>query len=122
MMAAYDIAKQRKHFGRTISAKNSNATYFSYKNRMNNNSATAVDQQNDYDHGFETASVCSLTVKIDENAEKIDTLTDEIKELKALLHQNHQTINQLLMSLKADGKQSKDKRSLHKHDCTLKTD
>lgn len=38
-----------------------------------------------------------LTAKVDENAEKIDVLTQEIRELKSVLHQNNQVIDQLLV-------------------------
>lgn len=96
LMLAYETAKARKHFGHTISAKNSNATtYFSYKNKSEN-SAIALSDHVDSDYCFETDSMCTLTNKIDENAEKIDILTQEIRELKTAMTQNQKVIDQLL--------------------------
>lgn len=85
LMAAYEVGKQRKHFGHTISARSSAATYFQYKNKYNNNNS----QESDY--GFDTSSICTLQTKVEDNAERIEILTHEIRELKqALIHQQQQ--------------------------------
>ncbi|KAL5287879.1 Wtrw family protein [Megaselia abdita] len=100
LMSAYDVGKARKHFGHTISASNSAAaSYFSYKvknpttNHHNHNhmhSATNNNNSQESDYGFDTASVCTLTTKIEDNADRITTLTTEVKELKQLLLQQQQ--------------------------------
>lgn len=102
LMSAYETAKSRKHFGHTVSAKNSNVSYFSYKNKLDNSSATALqstmDRSVDSDY-FETDSMCTLTNKVEENAEKIETLTTEIRELKQTISQNHKVMEQLVTLL-----------------------
>uniref|UniRef100_A0A7G3B1J9 Putative transient receptor potential channel pyrexia n=1 Tax=Lutzomyia longipalpis TaxID=7200 RepID=A0A7G3B1J9_LUTLO len=108
--AAYEVGRQRKHFGHTISARNSTATYFSYKNPIKLDAKVAegklmVDNNNvnirsgESDCGFETESICTLTTKVEESAEKIEMLTNEVKELKAILHQNHALIDQVMTLL-----------------------
>lgn len=95
LMTAYETAsKTKKHYA--VSAKNSNISYFSYKNKLENNSATAlVERSVDSDY-FETESMCTLTNKIEESAEKIDQLTNEIRELKMLISQDHHVIEKLM--------------------------
>lgn len=105
LMAAYETAKSRKSFGHTVTAKNSTVTYFSYKNKLENNSSTAlVERSGDSDYGFETDSMCTLTNKVEESAEKIDQLTQEVRELKAAMHQNHKVMDQLLTVLASQQK------------------
>uniref|UniRef100_A0A1B0GL76 Putative conserved plasma membrane protein n=1 Tax=Lutzomyia longipalpis TaxID=7200 RepID=A0A1B0GL76_LUTLO len=110
LKAAYEVGRQRKHFGHTISARNSTATYFSYKNPIKLDAKVAegklmVDNNNvnirsgESDCGFETESICTLTTKVEESAEKIEMLTNEVKELKAILHQNHALIDQVMTLL-----------------------
>ncbi|XP_019534881.2 transient receptor potential channel pyrexia [Aedes albopictus] len=99
MMAAYEVAKQRKHLGTTISNRNSTVTFFNFKNKFESStstSAVAMDRSADSDCGFETASICTLTTKIDENAEKIELLKHEIRDLKGTLLQNQHVLEQLL--------------------------
>uniref|UniRef100_A0A1L8DIW8 Ion transport domain-containing protein n=1 Tax=Nyssomyia neivai TaxID=330878 RepID=A0A1L8DIW8_9DIPT len=121
LKAAYEVGRQRKHFGHTISARNSTATYFSYKNpmkmdtklpdgklMMENNNIRSGDS----DCGFETESICTLTTKVEENAEKIEILTNEVKELKAILHQNHALIDQM-MTLVSKNQHNSNHKSHH---------
>lgn len=101
MMAAYDTAKVKRHFGTTVSAKNQTINYFSYKNKLENNGSTTVglmDRSVDSDY-FETESLCTLTNKIEENAEKIEQLTSEIRELKTLIGQDRQSMDKWLQNL-----------------------
>lgn len=102
MMAAYDTAKVKRHFGNTVSAKNQTINYFSYKNKMENNGSSTVgglmDRSVDSDY-FETESLCTLTNKIEENAEKIDQLTSEIRELKTLIGHDRQLMEKWLQTL-----------------------
>lgn len=101
LMSAYETAKSKKHFGNTVSAKNSTISYFTYKNKLENNSATALmDRSVDSDY-FETDSMCTLTNKIEENAEKIDLLTNEIRDLKNIISFDRKLIEQLLTTLNA---------------------
>lgn len=101
LMSAYETAKSKKHFGNTVSAKNSTISYFSYKNKLENNSATALmDRSVDSDY-FETDSMCTLTNKIEENAEKIDQLSNEIRDLKTVITCDRKLIEQLLAKLTA---------------------
>lgn len=94
MMSAYDIAKTRKHLGHTISSKGSTATYFSYKSKLENN-----NDKSDSDGGFDSASVCTLQNKIDDNAERIELLTLEVRDLKDVLAANQKTVEKLLAVL-----------------------
>jgi hypothetical protein len=106
LMSAYETAKSRKHFGHTISAKTSNATtYFSYKNKSEN-SATALSDHVDSDYCFETDSMCTLANKIDENAEKLEVLTQEVRELKVSICQSQKVIDQLLTIISNQQKNS----------------
>lgn len=54
------------------------------------------DIDENHDLGLESASVLALTSRIEENGEKIDLLANEIRELKSVLHQSHQVIDQLV--------------------------
>ncbi|XP_011184840.1 transient receptor potential channel pyrexia isoform X1 [Zeugodacus cucurbitae] len=86
LMKAYEVGKMRKHFGHTISAKGTAATYLQYKNKYNDNQT-----QNYSMNDMETVHFNTLTTKIDENAERIEFLTQEIQELKqALITQQQQ--------------------------------
>lgn len=51
---------------------------------------------------FETDSMCTLTNKIEENAEKTDQLTNEIRELKTVIGQDRKLIEQLITALKVN--------------------
>ncbi|XP_063706210.1 transient receptor potential channel pyrexia [Culicoides brevitarsis] len=96
LMAAYEIAKHRKPTGHTVvQQKNPQSNYFSYKTKYNNNNLSTIIMDRDQDC-YETDSICTLTTKIEENADKIDKLSNEIKELKSALNQNHKVIEQLL--------------------------
>ncbi|KAI9579792.1 hypothetical protein GQX74_000580 [Glossina fuscipes] len=89
LMKAYEVGKMRKHFGHTISAKNS-ATYLSYKNKYNNDSnQTPTTPYATED--LEATLIGSLTTKIDDNTDRIEYLTQEIQELRqALITQQQQ--------------------------------
>ncbi|CRK98534.1 CLUMA_CG011885, isoform B [Clunio marinus] len=102
LMSAYEKARTKKHTGNTVSVKNSTISYFTYKNKLENNSSNALmDRSVDSDY-FETESLCTLTNKIEENAEKIDQLSNEIRELKNVIGQDRTLIERLiqLMSTK----------------------
>lgn len=101
LMAAYDIAKAKKHFGNTVSAKNQTINYFSYKNKLEQNGSSTVALMNrsiDSDY-FETESLCTLSNKIEENAEKIEQLTTEIRDLQIAIRQDRQYFGNLLQNL-----------------------
>lgn len=112
MMAAYDIGRQRRHTGHTISARNSTATtYFTYKTKLTENNNQQLQQMNsisdrsqESDYGFDSASVCALSNRIDENADRIGELTQEIRELKNALNQNYKVIDQLLVVISTQHK------------------
>lgn len=122
LMAAYELGKQKKHFSHTISSRpaTANSSYFTHKKETNKtlNAATegspfpvVVNESSvDSDCGFETESVCTLTVKIDENAEKIDILTNEVRELKAILHQSHSLVDQLMTVISTQQKNQYNKK------------
>lgn len=77
MMAAYDIAKTRKPHGHTISSKGSSVTQ-SFKKLENNNRSTTNEFS--YDASFYT-----LQMKVDEGTERIEILSNEVRELKDLI-------------------------------------
>jgi hypothetical protein len=121
LMSAYETAsKARKHFGSPGITKNSHISYFSYKNKLENSSATALAERSVDSDYFETDSMCTLTNKIEESAEKIDLLTCEIRELKSVIGQDRKIIEQLITLLsvqqqiandeKANGKSKLDKK------------
>ncbi|KAJ6632711.1 Transient receptor potential channel pyrexia, partial [Pseudolycoriella hygida] len=93
LMLAYQVGKQRKNFGNTISARNSTATCYNNKFSIENNNCLNKGTTSDLDG----TGICTLTAKVEENAVKIDSLTNEIRELKLVLKQNHQVIDQLLV-------------------------
>jgi hypothetical protein len=95
LMSAYEIASRaRKHY--TVTSKNSNVSYFSYKNKLENNSATALAERSVDSDYFETDSMCTLTNKIEESTEKIDQLTNEIRDLKTMIVQDRVVIDKLI--------------------------
>ncbi|XP_073827735.1 ankyrin repeat domain 61 water witch isoform X2 [Musca autumnalis] len=94
LMKAYEVGKMRKHFGHTISAKNSDATYLSYKNKYNTESViqTPTTPSTPYaPEDFEATVLANINTKIDDNTDRIEYLTQEIQELKqALITQQQQ--------------------------------
>lgn len=89
MMAAYDIAKVRKNNGHTISFKTSSATTNTFRKYNNNNIASMSDYG--YDSGL-----CALQMKVNEESERIESLTDEIRELKEMIKSQQAMIKKLL--------------------------
>lgn len=98
LMCAYEVGKQKKFFDATY-ISNPNGTFLPHvpqKYKSINSSSNLYDRINESDYGIDTESVGTLYNKIDDNAEKIDTLTKEISELKLVLNKNQQVIDQLL--------------------------
>lgn len=100
LMSAYEVGKQRKYVDSTTLSQNTLSTtpYYlhSQKYKLFGENNNFGDRITDSDYGFDTESVGTLSNKIDDNADKIDLLTKEIKDLKTALLQNHQVIDQLL--------------------------
>lgn len=98
LMSAYEVGKQRKFGDTYLSQTTTNGCFPNYgqKFKMMGENNNFFDRINDSDYGLDAESVSSLSNKIDDNAEKIDALTKEISDLKLVLHQNHQVIDQLL--------------------------
>uniref|UniRef100_A0A1A9V0E9 ANK_REP_REGION domain-containing protein n=1 Tax=Glossina austeni TaxID=7395 RepID=A0A1A9V0E9_GLOAU len=97
LMKAYEVGKMRKHFGHTISAKNS-ATYLSYKNKYNNDSnQTPTTPYATED--LEATLIGSLTTKIDDNTDRIEYLTQEIQELRQALVTQQQQASKVIDKL-----------------------
>lgn len=111
LMSAYEVGKQRKFFDTTCISNPNNAysPHYSQKYKMMSDSSNLYDRINESDYGFDTESVGTLSNKIDDNAEKIDALTKEISDLKLILHQNHQVIDQLLTVITNQHKNSLNK-------------
>lgn len=115
LMSAYEVGKQRKLFD-TAYISNTNAgnaaTYspnYLQKYKMISGSTNFYDRINESDYGFDTESVGTLSHKIDDNAEKIESLTKEISDLKVILQKNHQVIDQLLTVITNQHKNSLNK-------------
>lgn len=111
LTSAYEVGKQRK-FIETTCLTNPNNTYssqYAQKYKMMSDSTNLYDRINESDYGFDTESVGTLSNKIDDNAEKIGALTKEISDLKLVLQQNHQVINQLLTVITSQHKNSLNK-------------
>ncbi|XP_022911382.1 transient receptor potential channel pyrexia [Onthophagus taurus] len=82
LKSAHEIAKKRKHYGHTISSHGSTATSYGKKKWMNNN----VDRIETTDLVIDYSNyINNLQVTVDRANEKIDLLTNEIKELKSIL-------------------------------------
>lgn len=102
LMSAYEVGKHRKLFDTAYISNNNGtgtATYspnYLQKYKMISGSTNFYDRINESDYGFDTESVGTLSHKIDDNAEKIESLTKEISDLKIILQKNHQVIDQLL--------------------------
>lgn len=114
LMSAYEVSKQRKFLDTTCLTNPNNAysPQYAQKYRMISDSTNLYDRINESDYGFDTESVGTLSNKIDDNAEKIDALTKEISDLKVVLHQNHQVIDQLLTVITNQHKNSLNKNLL----------
>lgn len=112
LMSAYETAsKARKHFGNPATlSKNANISYFAYKNKLENSSATALAERSVDSDYFETDSMCTLTNKIEESAEKIDLLTNEVRELKSIIGQDRKIIEQLIVLLSVKQQMSSDEK------------
>lgn len=112
LMSAYETAsKARKHFGSPSAlSKNTNISYFAYKNKLENSSATALAERSVDSDYFETDSMCTLTNKIEESAEKIDLLTNEVRELKTIIGQDRKIIEQLIVLLSVKQQMSSDEK------------
>lgn len=112
LMSAYEVGKQRKFFDPTCISNNTYSPQYAQKYKMISDSTNLYDRINESDYGFDTDSVGTLSNKIDDNAEKIDALTKEISDLKLVLHQNHQVIDQLLTVITNQHKNSLNKNLL----------
>lgn len=110
LMKAYEVGKMRKQFGHTISSKNPAENYLSYKNKYNNTNGCVATGYALPDPDPETAQFTTLTNKIDDNADRIEFLTQEIQELKqALISQQQQAskvIDKLLIVISNQQKQN----------------
>lgn len=114
LMSAYEVGKQRKFLETTcISNPNTYSPHYAQKYKMMSDSTNFYDRINESDYGFDTESVGTLSNKIDDNAEKIDALTKEISELKMVLKQNHQVIDQLLTVITNQHKNSLNRSLSH---------
>lgn len=112
LMSAYEVGKQRKLFDTTYISNANGNTYspnFLQKYKMISGSTNFYDRINESDYGFDTESVGTLSHKIDDNAEKIESLTKEISDLKVILTKNHQVIDQLLTVITNQHKNSLNK-------------
>lgn len=111
LMMAYEVGKQRKFLDTTCISNPNNAysPHHLQKYKVMSDSTNFYDRINESDYGFDTESVGTLSNKIDDNAEKIELLTKEISELKLILHQNHQVIDQLLTVITNQHKNSLNK-------------
>lgn len=106
LMRAYEVAKDRKLTENTNSSSDiPDALCHSDKYKIDNNNIKTLPPP-DSDSALDTVSLCALTSKIDENAERLDSLTNEIRELKSILHQNDHVIDQLLLFLANQQKSS----------------
>lgn len=93
LMAAYQIAKQRKQLNPSQSSRNSDLNYDPFKKSANDFTTNYDSPDCEYS---ELESICTLTNKIDENTDKIDQLTNEVYDLKLTLERNHKLMDQLL--------------------------
>lgn len=111
LRAAYEVGVQRKVFHHTVTpVENENAfvnvaphtpTKNPYDTPIKEEKISLGTGGVDIDYGFETESVLNLTSKVDDNVVKIDRLTTEVKDLKALLLNNHSQIERLVAAVSA---------------------
>ncbi|KAK5642694.1 hypothetical protein RI129_008861 [Pyrocoelia pectoralis] len=90
--AAYEIARQRKNYGNTLSYSGSNNA--TWKKWFNNN----LDQQSDIIP--ENPLNTNLQSKMDESNKQIEQLCAEVQDLKIALSQTHHVLEQLLSTMK----------------------
>ncbi|XP_065161577.1 transient receptor potential channel pyrexia [Atheta coriaria] len=101
LKAAHEIAKQRKHYGHTISSQGTHiSTYTAHKKWMNNNIINDQNSEILADYG---CSMTTLQSKVEKSTEQIEHLSGEIRELKIALNNNQQVIEQLLNVLAQKG-------------------
>lgn len=93
LKSAYEIAKQRKHYGHTISSHGSNATSYANKKWMNNNTTDNVagDFPIDYPSSFS-----NLQLKIEKSTDEVKKLCTEVQELKNALSNSQKIVEQLI--------------------------
>ncbi|XP_055603418.1 transient receptor potential channel pyrexia-like [Uranotaenia lowii] len=98
MMAAYEAAMQLKH-PQVNPTVNPAATPITNKYRFQNGTVgpngQPLERIIESDYGFETASICTLTTKIDESSEKLDVLSKDLAELKAVMTTNQALIDKI---------------------------
>lgn len=110
LTSAYEVSKQRKLFNATYLTTPNNTTHYlpnlHQKYKVINDSTNFYDRINESDYGFDTDSVGALSNKIDDSAEKIDALTREVTDLKTVMQKNQQMIDQLLIVITNQQKNS----------------
>ncbi|GAB0098527.1 Ankyrin repeat-containing domain [Sergentomyia squamirostris] len=113
---ALEVGKQRKDLDHTLSNQGSDTSLnSSFKRKGSRRSVRVLERQESVCPSLlrMDSSGIEVTKKMDDNAEKIDILSNEVKELKAILHQNHSTLEHLLFVM-TKSQESTRKKSIKK--------
>ncbi|XP_055690796.1 transient receptor potential channel pyrexia isoform X2 [Lutzomyia longipalpis] len=114
---ALEVGKQRKDLDHTLTNKESDESLnSSFKRKGSRRGGRVLERQDSICpslHRVESTPGHEVTKKMEDNAEKIDILSNEVKELKAILHQNHSTLEHLLFTL-TKGHETTRKKSIKK--------
>jgi ankyrin repeat protein len=95
LMAAYEIAKQRRRFGHTVSSRGSSSTS-SFTFAKSRGSSFHVDQKNSSPQTQELSDMQSLMSGVEEGSKAIAKLREEVQELREATNTNVALLNQLL--------------------------
>ncbi|XP_055528382.1 transient receptor potential channel pyrexia-like [Wyeomyia smithii] len=97
MMGAYEVAKMKKQPISNTSNLNISDKYrfTTASSNYQTNCNQPLERIIESDYGFETASLCTLTNKIDESSEKLDELFNELFELKTVLKYNQILVDKI---------------------------
>jgi Ion transport protein len=105
MMEAFEVAKKRQHYQRSVSG----TTIAEKRAMVDDDSAIANDG---YDG--ESLNVNSWQVKLDVTTDKIDRLTSDMKDVKAVMYKNNQSIQELVAFIKAQKHEKPKAKEFHK--------
>jgi hypothetical protein len=94
LKAAYEIAKQRRRFGHTVSSRGSSSSS-SFTFAKSRGSSFHVDQKNTSSQTHESSNIQSLVLSVEEGSKAIAKLREEVQELREATKSNLALLSQL---------------------------
>ncbi|PSN49738.1 hypothetical protein C0J52_13121 [Blattella germanica] len=95
LMAAYEIAKQRKRCGHTVSSRGSSSTA-SFCYIKSRGTSFNGEHKNNLPQTFDSVNIQSLVTEIEEGTRAIAEVRGELRELREATNRNQVMLNQIL--------------------------